>query len=391
MLKSIKMLSHNGKVMLLCVLLTNISTYMLSPFLALYMSSKNFSANKIGIVLMVSLLFQQGLNFFGGIFGDRLGYRFMIMLGLAVRILGYITFMYSRTLIMFCIAAALVGTGGAFISPSSKASMGSEEKLKAKAFALRNIALNVGAALGPILGSLLYKVSFKVVFLAASCIHGMLFILIMIAMTQNKVVSEQKVFVSISRVIVDKKLLYLTFVSALFWFVYAQLNLSIPLYVQKVLAMGDLTGNLFTLNGLTVIAIQFQLVSYFEKKFSYSRTLQCGMLFMAVSFLVLNIRVGYGILYVFVLLFTVGEILVAPAIDNVTSMLAPDKTSMGSYLGFVSLAGAAGGALGNLAGGHIFDAFYQSDCWIMWLIYTGIAAVAALLFGLFKKAECESV
>ena len=387
MFKSFKLMSLNGKIILFGVLITSISTFMLSPFLALYMSSKGFSAAEIGIVLTASVISQQGLTFIGGMMGDRFSYRKVMIAGLIIRTIGYITFLFSNALSLLIIASSFAGIGGALLTPLTKASIATEEKLGGKAFALRNVAVNIGAALGPILGGLLYETSFNVVFLTAAFTH--LTLLIFVVLFVNKAKSNNMI-AEFKNIIRDKNIIYLTIVSSIFWFVYSQLNLSIPLYSKSYLHMESLTSTLFTLNGLIVIIFQFNLMSFFESKYTCVNILVYGMLFLAASFTSIFVVPNIVGLYIFIILFTVGEILVGPSIDNAATYIAPSKSSVGGYLGFVSLGWAIGGSLGNLVGGYLFN-LANDRYWIIWVIYSLISIFAAILFKKFIGRSSEMI
>lgn len=390
MFKSFKLMSLNGKIILFGVLITSISTFMLSPFLALYMSSKGFSAAEIGIVLTASVISQQGLTFIGGMMGDRFSYRKVMIAGLIIRTIGYITFLFSNALSLLIIASSFAGIGGALLTPSTKASIATEEKLGGKAFALRNVAVNIGAALGPILGGLLYETSFNVVFLTAAFTHLTLLIFVVLFVKNFQKAKSNNMIAEFKNIIRDKNIIYLTIVSSIFWFVYSQLNLSIPLYSKSYLHMESLTSTLFTLNGLIVIIFQFNLMSFFESKYTCVNILVYGMLFLAASFTSIFVVPNIVGLYIFIILFTVGEILVGPSIDNAATYIAPSKSSVGGYLGFVSLGWAIGGSLGNLVGGYLFN-LANDRYWIIWVIYSLISIFAAILFKKFIGRSSEMI
>ncbi len=382
MINSFKLMNLEVKIILLGILLINISTFMLTPFLALYMSTKDFPATQIGIVLTSSLIFQQGLTFFGGLFGDRFGYKKIMLIGIVIRILGYVLFVYSNTLLTLVLASSFVGIGGALITPSTKASLATtEEDLRGKAFALRSVAVNIGAALGPIFGVVLYKVSFIVVFFFAVFTHFILLILVVTFLKKFQGVNDNNIFYDFKNIIFDSRLVKLTAISSLFWIVYAQLTMSIPLYLKDFLHAEALSGTLFTINGLLVICLQFHLISFFEKKFSQKFILFYGMVFISMGFVLLSLISSLVGVYLFILLFTLGEILISPTIDNMASSLSTNRNKTGGYLGFVSLGWAIGGSLGNLIGGNIYHIFFKNnDFWLLWLCYALLSLVAAIMF-----------
>lgn len=167
-----------------------------------------------------------------------------------------------------------------------------------------------------------------------------------------------------------------------FWFLYTQLNLTIPLFLKQSLQLDYLIGILFTINGVLVIFLQFHMISYFEGKFSYKYILFYGMIIMTFAFAFLWLLPSIIGLYLFIFFFTVAEILIAPAVDNVASQLAPSPTKLAGYLGFVSLGWAIGGTLGNLLGGYLYTLVPNTNN--MWFGCTVIAAIFAILFKLQK-------
>ncbi len=387
MFESFKQMSRETKIILFGVLLTGTSTFMLSPFLALYMNSKGFSASQIGIVLTSSLIFQQGLSFVGGIAGDRFGYKKTLIVGLIVRTAGYMIFVFSNQLLLLITASSFVGIGGSLITPSTKASIAATEDERGKAFALRNVAVNMGASLGPILGGLLYNTSFFIVFFLAAFTHITLLVLVIIFVKNFQGLKSNNIFVDFKKIITDLNIVRLTAITALFWLLYSQLNLSIPLYLKNQLHLESFTGTLFALNGILVIAFQYYLFALFEKKFTYTNILFYGMMFLAVSFAVISLIPNIAGLYFYIILFTVGEILIGPSIDNLASNMAPSPSCMGGYLGFVTMGWAIGGSIGNTLGGYLYNITSKNSLWLTWYFYAFLAVITAFLFkGLKTKA-----
>lgn len=383
MLKSLKI---DVKIILFGVLLTSFSTYMLSPFLTLFMNKKGFSPSQIGLVLAVSLIFQQGFTFFGGLLGDKYSYKRILLVGLIIRSFGYLFFAFSDSLIFLIISTSLVGMGGALITPSTKACIVAEKETGSGLLALRNVALNIGAALGPIVGALLYNTSFYIVFFIAAFIHMILFVLVLFFVKTFKYTESNNMLAIFTRVVKDTRIIYLTVVSSIFWILYSQLTLSVPLYMKNYLNLEKLTGTLFVLNGVVVIVLQFHLLQFFEKKCSLPKVLSYGMFFVAASFAFMLILPNiYGV-YIFIVLFTVGEILIGPSIDNMASSIAPSKSNVGGYIGFVSLGWAIGGTIGNIFGGYLYGVTSIIDGRIIWIVYVCLAIIAAILY---RKLEIK--
>lgn len=387
MYKSFKLMNFEVKVILLGILLTSISTFMLSPFLTLYMNHKGFEISQIAIILTINLICQQGMTFFGGLLGDKFGYRSTLIFGLILRIIGYLIYAFMSKIYFFMLAGALVGLGGALITPSTKAAISTAEKsLLAEAFALRNIAVNIGAAIGPVIGGLFFKTSFIIVFLITAFTNIILLMAILIFIKKfDNNCRNNNIIKDFKTIVLDTNIVKFTLVVSLFWILYSQLILIIPLYAKDFLNNTSITGTLFTLNGIIVIGLQFYMIKWFNSKYMYKDILFCGMLLISASFIgLIFFRNTFG-MYIFIIFFTLGEILVGPSIDNFTSDLALSKSNLGGYLGFVSLGWGLGGIIGNLLGSKLYNYIQpKSEYSKLWLIYIFIAISAAILFKKLK-------
>jgi MFS family permease len=356
---------------------------MLTPYLTIFMNSNGFSVFEIGIVLTSGVIFQQGFTFFGGLVGDKWGYRGTIIIGILVRIIGYLLYLVAGNFYMLIIASSFSGIGGALIVPSTKAIIASlEVDHRTEAFALRNTALNMGASIGPLIGAILYKFSFNFIFIIVVLTH--LFLLILILKYVNKIKSDNEnknIFNDFQTVIKDKRIIYLMLVSIGFWFLYTQLTLSIPLFITNNLQSEYLIGIVFSINAILTICLQFFLIQLTAQKFSSLQIISYGMLFMSGAFIIIPLFSSSLGIYFFIFLFTIAEILVAPTIDNVASTLTPSNKLLGSYLGFVSLGWAIGGSLGNTLGGYLYNLFDKlNHISYLWLIYSLVGLSTALLF-----------
>jgi MFS family permease len=137
--------------------------YMLMPFLAGYLlTDVGLSAAVVGTVLGVRNLSQQGLFLVGGTIADRVGARGVIIVGAAIRAVGFALFAVRGSLPVVLVAAVLTGFAGALFNPAVRAYIARDSAERAaSAFALFNVFGNVGLALGPLLGTLLATLGFR--------------------------------------------------------------------------------------------------------------------------------------------------------------------------------------------------------------------------------------
>ncbi|WP_193065031.1 MDR family MFS transporter [Oceanobacillus oncorhynchi] len=404
MINTIKQLDIGVKVVLLGILIINVGNFMVIPFLSLYLGFiKNLPPAQVGLVLTVSVTFQYGLSFIGGVLSDKFGKKQMLVMGISSRSLGLLLYVFSDTLYLYMMASALIGIGQSFYTPSSKSIIASvPPEIKSEAFAIRSTAVNMGAAFGPILGGLLFKATAAWVFFLSFIIHLVVLSLIIIWVKERKVrVNEQKrnrsIISLMLTVIKDRRITSLMFISSLFWFLFFQLNFTIPIFIRETFNSTSLVSLLFTTNGVIVILLQFRTIKWITKKFRTFTIFLLGMLLMSFAFFVLGIFPAVFSLFVFIFLFTLGEMLFIPSSDTLASDLA-EKDLLGGYLGLMTMGWAFGGILGNTVGGYLYENF--SDFYSinnLWILYSIIGITISLFllrirrFLMGKTEEEESV
>ncbi|UFS98489.1 MFS transporter [Nocardia huaxiensis] len=164
------------RLLLVNQLAGNTGFYMLMPFLAGYLlTDLRLSATVVGVVLGVRNLSQQGLFLVGGAISDRLGARGVIIVGAAIRALGFALFAVGGSLAVVLLASVLTGFAGALFNPAVRAYIARDSAERAaSAFALFNVFGNVGSALGPLAGTVLVAMGFQLTAAASAAIFAAL-------------------------------------------------------------------------------------------------------------------------------------------------------------------------------------------------------------------------
>jgi len=151
-LTTLSSLSPAARVLILNGLTFNFGFYMLMPYLAGHLSENlGLAGWAVGLVLGIRVFSQQGLFLLGGLLGDRIGYRRAILIGCAVRCVGFAVFGFSESLAVLLLAACLSGFAGALFTPCAQAYLADEcqdAQLRKQAFALHNMASTAGMLIG---------------------------------------------------------------------------------------------------------------------------------------------------------------------------------------------------------------------------------------------------
>ena len=372
-----------AQAMLVGILIITIGSFMVVPLLALYLQSLGESPARIGVVLTVLIVTTQGLPVVTGMLSDRWGARALLVVGIVCRCLGYVGFALGHGFATYIGAALLVGVGGAAFNPVAKAVLAQTAgPLRVEAYALRSAAVNAGAAVGPAIGGLFFR-QFQIVFATAVALLAV-YLVVLLGGVRNRprAAPAQRtrmgdVFITMVK---DRALLGLTIASVGFWFLYTQFNFTFALYSKDAFGWTGQVGFLFTANAVIVLALQYIVIARLSQRLDGWAICGLGGAVLVTAYGSLVVLQAVGVLILFTVLFSLGELLVVPMLDSLASEISPMVT-VGSYLGFVSLGWALGGLVGNLAGGPLYAiARNAGDFPQFWGINVAVALLTGALF-----------
>jgi DHA1 family multidrug resistance protein-like MFS transporter len=338
----------------------SVCSFAIVPLLALYLSRElHTPAGRIGIVLSVLAVSNQGLQLFVGMAADRFGTRAILSMGVLCASAGYLGFA-ARPVFWAQLACALaLGIGRATLSLGGKVLLTQEAgDAQASALTLRSVAVNAGAALGPLVGGLLLT-RFTVALVGVVVVHA-LFWLALVRVVPPRVqgtapADRPPLRDRFAVLLTNRPLVGLTGASVGFWFLYAQLTFTFPLYADDRFHLGGRVGLLFAVNAGLAVALQYALVGLLNRRTDGWSAACYGCVIGGLAFTVLaTVPAGWSLL-AFVVLFSLAELMVVPTLDIVTAKIMPDGAAGGAF-GFASLGWAAGGLLGSALGGVAYQA-----------------------------------
>jgi len=145
------------RIVLVVTALMNAGTFMALPLLAvLLVRVLHADPGSVGTVLSGYLLASRGLPVVTGRVADRIPVRAAMVTGCLVRAGGLAALAGVGSARTALAAAVLVGAGGALYEPAMSAMLAAQPtQYRARAFTLRNSALNGGAIAGPAVGGVL--------------------------------------------------------------------------------------------------------------------------------------------------------------------------------------------------------------------------------------------
>lgn len=239
-----------------------------------------------------------------------------------------------------------------------------------RAFNLLYLAQNLGVALGSALGGVVAQFSFTAVFVTNGCTYLFFLILIMAGLSGKQVSdsggdgnhSEEEEnqnaaaggYLAKSGMI-SLLVLCLGFMAC--WIAYVQWSTNISSYMHDLGYSISSYSLLWTVNGLLIVACQ-PILSFFTGRYitTLRSQLLTGVIVFVLSMLVLSQTTAYTGFVIGMMVITLGEMFIWPAVPTAAAWLAPEGKS-GIYQGIVNGAATAGRMVGPLVGGIFYDWF----------------------------------
>ncbi|WP_419993277.1 MDR family MFS transporter [Streptomyces boninensis] len=383
------------RLLLLTQLAFNIGFFAVLPFLAEHLGTGLGMAGwLVGLVLGLRTFSQQGLFVVGGALTDRYGVRPLVLTGCVLRIAGFGWLGYARDTASIIGAVLVIGLAAALFSPAVESEVARQAVLwedaghgpRTRVLALLSMAGQAGAFLGPLLGALLLAVDFR-----TACLTGAgVFVLVLAGhlwLLPQHIPGRERIRArgGVRELLRNGRFLAVCAAYGAYLLAYNQLYLALPDEVQRGTGSQAPLAWLFALSSILVVTAQLPVTHWAARRLDLRRSMAAGLLLISAGFAIVaaarpaNWTGITGLLpaATFVVLLTVGQMLVTPAARAWVPELAPDGRiglytgALSSVAGLIVLAGSA--ATGSLLGGAL-------PLWLPWLVLAAIplAAVAVL-------------
>ena len=372
---------------LLTQFLMNTSHFMTMSLLAVYMvGTLKFGAWEVATVMSVNLLSAQMLPFVFGLMADRYGFRRFMAAGLLLRALGLLGFAFGSGWIALSAMALVMGIGVALYESSVYPFFSKQPReIATRAFILNNQMLNLGVVVGPLLSGLLLAYDIRLAFIVSSLLFGSLSVWVFTQQEIDAAFAKGTVLaVSLKRVVSDRRFLFFLLAVVPWYFLFAQLYVSFPLYLSKI-AGEAAVPKMFFVNGL--VGLVFMIGTMVVMENTSPHALLPRVYLMATVFFFAAPWLGAAWWFlVFVGCYTVVETLILPAIETIVTEMAPDG-SQSTFFGALSVASAVGGAAGYYAGSWMM---LNLDARAMWTVFSGVGLLGFILSLGFVRAGYAS-
>jgi len=347
-----------------------------------------------GVVLMLNSGVGIIGNLVGGMLFDKLGGFKSVMLGIVTTLLAVVGLVFFHSWPHYAIFLTLVGFGVGIVFPVCYAYAGAIwPEGGRRAFNAIYVAQNVGVAIGAALGGLIASFSFEYIFIGNALMYIIFFFIMFFGLKNVKVDhargNEQEK--SVIKGVVNRTRWYalvtLCVGYLLCWLSYVQWTTTIAAYTQELDISLKQYSVLWTLNGALIVLAQ-PLLSKLLDRWMDRLKLQMliGFAIFTVSFVILLKASLFWHFVVAMVVLTIAEMLVWPAVPTVASKLAPEGRE-GFYQGFVNSTATAGRMIGPLLGGFIVDVAGIEQLLLLLIVFLLICIFTTLVYDRKLRAE----
>lgn len=346
-----------------------------------------------GVVLMLNSAASVIGNLYGGSLFDKIGGYKSILLGICISLAALVGLTFWHGWPEYIVFLTIIGFGSGVTFPAMYAMAGMVWKEGGrKAFNAVYIAQNLGVAVGASLGGILADYSFELIFLANTVMY-MIFLLIAIFGYKgiSTVSAKPANILQDTALVKGRKNLYSLLILCLgyllCWVGYVQWMTTIASYTQEINISLSQYSLLWTINGALIVLGQ-PLLNGLLKHLAATLKVQIliGIAIFIVSFLVAGNASAFSGFLVAMIILTIGEMFIWPAVPTIAFDLAPEGRE-GFYQGIVNSTATGGRMIGPLLGGILVDVYSMSALFYVLIALFVIAIITTLTYERILKTE----
>lgn len=377
------------------------ATSMSIPFLAIYLTNvKGVSPTQTGLIIAVSSLVGIATSFFGGYFSDRYGRKRVLLISIFLWAFVFIGFGLVEAVWGFFLMNALNGFCRSIFEPASRALLAdlTEPKNRLIIFNLRYTAINVGVIFGPLLGFYLGSSKSTFAFFIAAgvyAIYGLSLLLtyqrtsIKTGIKENENAGNRVKLIEALRITKSDSILLWSLIGFILAITgYSQLSSTLPQFLSNtsLVENGAKTFSiLLALNALTVISIQYPLLSI-GKKYSPLTSIMLGSIMISLGLIGFGLARGMFAWIIVMIIFTAGEVLMFSMTDLFMDNIAKPHLR-GTYFGAMGFT-QIGNVIGPALGGFLLDTYgYDKPKLVFGLLCLSSLLAIPILLGVMGKMK----
>lgn len=342
------------------------ATSMSIPFLSIYLIGKlSATPSQAGMVVAVSSLIGVFASFYGGYISDVIGRKKVLFISIFGWAIVFAGFALADRIWLFFVFNALNGLCRAMFEPTSRALLAdiTPKENRLLVFNLRYAAINLGVVAGPIIGLQMGIADSAHVFYIAGLVYFCYGLTLLVQFRRHthiggvKSQAEERLTLSEALRVTGKDRTFIfVLIGTIFCVLgYGHFNSTLPQYMELSSVIQDSAtwfGYMISLNAVTVLIIQFPLVRL-ASRFSPVVPLFAGNVCVASSLLLFGAFPYLWTMFLAVILFTIGEVLMFTMTDLLIDRIAKPGLR-GTYFGMFGF-NNLGNVLAPLLGGFLLE------------------------------------
>lgn len=386
------------RLLLFGININSVTRFAFQTILAIYLNSQGLSPINIGLISLCYFVTMRFVSPFLGLLIDIFGGKNIFWSGYLITSIGFIFCRSSEINIFFFFGITLLGLGFGFINIAGEViliQMSNTKDQEDRVIALNYIFLNLAASIGPLVSGIMFIINshpiiFFLLYSITNLITGLCFYIFFpfnIHRKQKGIKSTN--FAAIK--IICKNKIFIKYIFSLppIWFIFSLVHTTIPVFLLETTHIDkSIITSMFSLAAIIVLFFGYPvnryLIVYCKKRNrSYMDGFVIGSLLMGLGIFSLWTLTLFGFMsvYLFIMLFTFGELCFVPMVSLLVNELKPDKeNSIGTSFGIASLAFGVGQGLSNLMGGYFIE-FCQKNGFFLFPLLLGMLSFGiALLY-----------
>ena len=377
-------------ILLLDNLFIVLGFYVVFPLVSThFVSQVGWSALFVGFALGFRQFVQQGFGLIGGAIADRFGAKPMIITGMFLRSIGFISMALATEHWLLLVSCLLSALGGLLFDPPR---MGLTIKFtrpheRGKFISLLMIQDNAGAVIGALIGGILIDYDFQLVCWCGAFIFFLCGIFnLMYLPAYHIAIGKAPIINGMKMVLKNRKFTHYVLTLTGYYVLWVQIMLMLPLTITNVSGSPSYVKWMYAIQATISLCLLYPLARISEKYFRLDQRLKFGLLLMSFAFIIIGFTSQLSILLSLIALFYFGAIIAEPARETLATVLTNPKAK-GSYMGFSRLGLALGGFIGYTGAGWLYDVAIQIGLpHLPWVILTlvGLLTLGYLEY-LFKN------
>ncbi len=355
-------------------------------FLTIYLTTvRHFTPSQAGLIMGVWAAGGAAGTMIGGVAADRLGRKVTLLSSQVLTAAVLLSMAFVTDYWAVAALGLLLGLVAEAARPAFQAMMVDivPQRDRLRAFTLNYWAINVGFAVAAVLAGMAAQADYRLIFIVDATTTLVTFGLLLFTIPETRAplapVAESGPKAGLRDVFADRTFMAYAALNVLVAFVFLQHLTTLPIAMSQDGISSRTYGSVIALNGVLIVFGQL-FIPKLVRGLNRSRMLAVAAVVIGVGF-GLTAFADTPIFYaVTVLVWTIGEMINAPANSTLLAELSP-AALRGRYQGVFSLSWSIAGFGAPIVGGFVQEHAGTSALWLACAVLGVVVAVAQVFAG----------